>query len=214
VDLLVFLGRFTQRLTRWPTSTVDPVRTYTTPGDVTACVRARWPHDTPDVGSLVAAPGDYISEHYASLLLWGGSMLAVATLLAASAAAPPAWAIKLLKRLPGQIRPSWIDDVAAPIAYRSAWDVLMNLRVEGDDNKVDVWVSCELQDGTYLSGPLYSLNPDIDEDEDRELGLKAPVSRRSPSEDEPETLDVGAVSVSARYVKYVGWSYVRRESQR
>ena len=35
VGLLVFLGRFTQRLTRWPTSTVDPVRTYTTPGDVT-----------------------------------------------------------------------------------------------------------------------------------------------------------------------------------
>jgi hypothetical protein len=36
VDLLVFLGRFTQRFTRWPTSTADPIRTYTTPGDVTA----------------------------------------------------------------------------------------------------------------------------------------------------------------------------------
>jgi hypothetical protein len=35
VDLLVFLGRFTQRFTRWPTSTADPIRTYTTPGDVT-----------------------------------------------------------------------------------------------------------------------------------------------------------------------------------
>lgn len=75
-----------------------------------------------------------------------------------------------------------------------------------------MWVSCELHDGTYLAGPLYSLNPDVDEDADREFIITAPITRRGPTSDELEELDVGALSVSARYVKYVGWSYVRRAS--
>ncbi len=171
-------------------------------------VRALWPRGTPDVGRLVAEPHDYLIEDYRVAIGWGAGVLALATLLAAIAAVPPNWALELWRRAPLALQPRWLEEIGNPIVYKSAWGQLMNLAPPDIDGPVDVWVSCELQDGTYLSGPLFSLNPDVNEDPDREIILKAPVTRRPPDSDKTTVLDVGAVSISARYVKYVGWSYV------
>ncbi len=175
-------------------------------------IRVLAPEWSPDVGRLVDGPGAYFTERYVEVATWGGGVLGLAVLLAAIAAVPPQPVITAWRKLPEALQPAWLEDLGNPIVYRSAWDRLMQLRMDDYEGPVDVWVSCELQDGTYLAGPLYSLNPDVDEDADRELIIKAPVTRRGPVSNELEELDVGAVSVSARYVKYVGWSYVRRIS--
>ena len=174
--------------------------------------RVLLPQRTPDVGRLVEAPGNYVADHYLELASWGGGVLAVAIVLAALAAVPPKPVIAAWRKLPVALQPEWLEDLGNPIVYKSAWDRLMHLRPTDYEGAVEVWVACELQDGTYLSGPLYSLNPDVNEDADRELIMKAPVSRRGPDSEDLEELDMGAVSVSARSVKYVGWSYVRQGS--
>lgn len=171
-------------------------------------IRTLAPDSTPDVGVLITDPSGYFAEHYRSVGVWGAALLLSSITIAGLAAVPPRWLVTRWLSAPRWLQPRWLEEIGNPIVYRSAWDRLMNLVPEDQEGPVDVWVSCELQDGTYLSGPLFSLNPDVDEDADRELILKAPVLRRSPEADNPTRLDVGAVSVSARYVKYVGWSYV------
>lgn len=166
---------------------------------------------TPDAGALVESPHDYFETDYASVALWGLLLLALATGLATFFAVPPGWFVTLWKKLPTWLQPAWLEELGNPIVYKSAWDQLMHLRLDEDyTGNIDVWVSCELLDGTWLSGKLFSLNPDINETEDRELILKAPIQRRGLT-DEVTDLDVGAVSVSARSTKYVGWSYVQTD---
>lgn len=175
-------------------------------------IRTLVPERTPDVGRLVNGPAAYFTHHYVEVAVWGAALLAVAVLLAALAAVPPQPVIARWRKLPEALQPAWLEDLGNPIIYKSAWDRLMHLGAADYEGPVDVWVSCELHDGTYLAGPLYSLNPDVDEDADREFIIMAPITRRGPTSEELEELDVGALSVSARYVKYVGWSYVRRVS--
>lgn len=174
-------------------------------------VRFIWPGLTPDPGQLLASPDKYFSANYALVSGWTAILLAIATLLGALAALPPGPVLSAWRKLPSALQPQWLEDIGNPIVYKSAWSRLMHLRPEDYDGPIDVWVSCELQDGTYLAGPLFSLNPDVDEDADRELIIMAPVSYRSPTSTSTEELEVGAVTVSARNLKYVAWSYVRRD---
>ena len=175
-----------------------------------AVVRAAWGSITPDVGALVESPHDYFESHYASVAGWGLLLLLVATGLAAFFAVPPGWFVKAWKKFPDWLQPAWLEDLGNPIVYKSAWDQLMHLRLDdGYTGNIDVWISCELTDGTWLSGKLYSLNPDINETGDRELILTAPIERRGVETDDVTELNVGAISISARDTKYVGWSYIQ-----
>jgi hypothetical protein len=167
-------------------------------------VRASLGANTPDVGTLVSEPGRYISDNLGYVSIWAASLLASSTAL------PPSPVIEAWRRLPDWLQPGWLESLGNPIIYRSAWDQLRNLTPSDGAGAVEVWLLCELHDGTILTGRLYSLNPDVEEDADRELVLVAPIERRPPG-GEATGLGVGMVSISSAYLKYVGWSYVPLE---
>lgn len=174
-------------------------------------VRAVTVDHTPDVGKLVSEPGRYISDDLGYVSIWVASLLGLSTALAALAAVPPSPIITAWRRLPDWLQPAWLESLGNPIIYRSAWDQLRSLTPSDGNGAFEVWLLCELHDGTILTGELYSLNPDVEEDADRELVLVAPIERRPP-DGEVSMLDVGMVSISSAYLKYVAWSYVPKEA--
>lgn len=179
-----------------------------------ALARAFYPRATPDLDALVDGPGAYFKADYAAVTLWGLGLLGLATGLAAFFAVPPGWFVKLWKHLPKWLQPAWLEELGNPIVYKSAWDQLIHIRLDdGYTGPITVWVSCDLDDGSWVSGKLYSLNPDINETGDRELILVAPIQRLAPTGTAVEDLEVGAMSISSRNTKYVAWSYVQSDIQ-
>jgi len=69
-------------------------------------------------------------------------------------------------------------------------------------------IGCELNDGSYLGGELFTYNSDEDETGDRELALSSPITYRAAGDDPVDLEDVGAVSVSARQIKFLTVSYL------
>jgi Family of unknown function (DUF6338) len=130
------------------------------------------PQSTPDVGALVREPGAYVREYYALLAAWGAGLLAVACLLGATLASSDLSdrAGQFVRRIPGL---RWL----APSPTRrvqpvSAWWRLFHAH---DHLNARIYVGCELDDGSYVAGWLYSYTPDLPETGDRDLVLTAPV---------------------------------------
>ena len=106
----------------------------------------------------------------------------------------------VLGRWPPKFAPVFAEDITFTSAW---WDLFERYR----DAKV--YVGCELEDGSYLGGDLLTYNSDEDETENRELALAAPITfRASEADDDVELDDVGAVSVSARQIKFLTVSYL------
>jgi Family of unknown function (DUF6338) len=156
---------------------------------VFAVLRAAFPDHTPDVGRLVREGRTYFDAHYAYLGWWALGLLALACAFGF-----------VLGRWPPKFAPVFAEDITFTSAW---WDLFERYR----DAKV--YVGCELEDGSYLGGDLLTYNSDEDETENRELALAAPITfRASEADDEVELDDVGAVSVSARQIKFLTVSYL------
>ena len=156
---------------------------------VFAVLRAAAPDHTPDVGRLVRDGRTYFDAHYAYLGWWALGLLALACALGF-----------MLGRWPPRFTPVFADD----ITFTSAW---WDLFEQYPDSKV--YVGCELEDGSYLGGELFTYNSDEDETENRELALLAPITYRPAGvDDEVELDDVGTISVSARQIKFLTVSYL------
>lgn len=152
-------------------------------------LRAIIPGHTPDVGRLVRDGQSYFEAQYAYLGWWTLGLLALACGFGF-----------VLGRWPPRFAPVFADD----ITFTSAW---WDLFEQYPDSTV--YVGCELEDGSYLGGELFTYNSDEDETEDRELALSAPITYRSAgTDDEVELEDVGAVSVSARRIKFMTVTYL------
>jgi hypothetical protein len=168
-----------------------------------ACVHAWRPAWTPDIGALVRDPQQYLEREYDALFWWGLGVLVFACLLAAlaaSAAGSDWWA-----RATDSGPVSWITPQGG-VTKESTWWGLFSAY---PDRRV--YAGCTLDDGTYVGGWLLSYSPDSDETENRELALTGPLAFRAPEAEETDTLEVGAVTISARRLQYLTVSYLPLE---
>jgi hypothetical protein len=150
-------------------------------------IRPRW---TPDIGQLVRAPRPYFRSHYGSIGYWTIGLFVVACLVT--------WIVGR-----GGLRDAASRQV---IEFSSAWWHLMNTL--HPDQKA--YVGCQLEDGSYLSGPIYRCNTGIEETADRELILSSPVTLRQVDASETD-LGVGAVTISARRILYTTVTWIPKD---
>lgn len=150
------------------------------------------PHHTPDVGALARHPGVYARNHPAYLVWWIVAVLAVACVLGLVGAR-----VASLDRFPDLLKPK------GGVSADSAWWTLFH---QNPGNKI--YVGVVLEDDTYLAGALLSYSPDSDETADRELTLVGPIKFRPSGGESEVDLDVGAVAVSARRIRYMTVSYL------
>jgi hypothetical protein len=152
-------------------------------------LRTSFPHQTPNVGAIVNSGSLYVKSHYISVGWWAAGLLASSCGLA---------------YVLGRYKPEIAGRVVSGnIRFTSAWWELFNLYPESF-----VYVGCELQDGSYLSGHLLRYSTEVDETSDRELVLSAPISYRPSGEKAAAILEnVGAVTISARQLKFLTVTY-------
>jgi Family of unknown function (DUF6338) len=156
---------------------------------VFALFRATIPDHTPDLGRLVREGRDYFDANYSYITWWALGLLALACAFGF-----------VLGRWPPRFATIFADDITFTSAW---WDLFERYR----DAKV--YVGCELTDGSYLGGDLLTYNSDEDETENRDLTLSGPITfQASDAEDPIELEDVGAVSVSARQIKFMTVTYL------
>jgi Family of unknown function (DUF6338) len=171
-----------------------------------AVVRILLPSRTPDIGALVRHPADYVRGHYASLAWWGLGLLASACLLGVALASIESGAkiATVLRRIRGL---RWLAPPANPVIFNSAWWRLFH---EHEDSFC--YVGCHLDDGSFLSGWLFSYASDDEETGDRELTISAPVFFRPAGEVDGEELAIGAVAISARRIVSLFVTYVEDQN--
>jgi Family of unknown function (DUF6338) len=163
-----------------------------------ALVKPILPPQTPDVVPLLRDGTTYWHAHTVDLLQWGGLTLALACLIAVVLAAVAENAYGLVTRLPGV---EWL--LRRSVRTEPAWWLMFT-----EYRDKHVYVGCELTDGAYLGGLLYTFSPDSDETEDRELTLTGEVIYRSSGDEEEHLLNTGGVIVSARSIRFLTVSYL------
>ena len=78
----------------------------------------------------------------------------------------------------------------------------------------ETYVGCELTDGTYVGGTLWTYNATVKETPDREIALAAPISYRPSDRADPVTLeDVAIVALSASRIKFMTVTYVSEDNE-
>jgi Family of unknown function (DUF6338) len=162
----------------------------------------RWqPEHTPDPRRLISTPGPYFRGEYGYLLLWAAGLLLLACLIATLLAAirTTRWMERLLSS--GVL--GWLFKQS--VTTEPAWWQMFNSRIHPTKAR---YVGCELTDGAYLGGRLYSFSPDSAETADRELTLSAPITYRPVDGDDARDLEVSALIVSARQIKFLTVTYV------
>jgi len=140
-------------------------------------------HGIPDVGALVRGPHHYWLNHYRLVLGWSIGLFAFACGLgfASGTLVPPS--------------PS------RGTVHASAWWHMFEIFPRSEK-----WVGCELLDGAYISGQLYSYSLDSGETGDRELIIRAP-EYQAPEADLPVDLRSALTTVSARQIKFLSVNY-------
>jgi hypothetical protein len=144
------------------------------------------PERTIDVGALLAAPAEYLRLELPRLALTVALALAFACAIG----------VVVAERLPT----NW-----GRISRASAWHQMFR------DRTGIIAVGCELDDGGYVSGHLFSYAEDTAETADRELVLTGPLEYRT-SGGKTVLLGSSGVIVSARRIKFLEVSYLRAAS--
>lgn len=152
------------------------------------------PHHTPEVRRLILDGAGYAAPRVAYLLLWASAALGVSSGLA-----------MLLGRRPGPVRAiaRW---VTPPVAVDvSAWTHLFEEGPRG----AEVYVGCDLRDGSYVGGLLAWYSTQDEETPDRDLVVAEPITYRPPGAEEDETISgFSRLVISARDVKRLYVSYI------
>jgi hypothetical protein len=142
--------------------------------------RTFWSSGTPDIGALVSKPHTYWLNHYRLVAGWGLALFIAACMIGFLAGT--------------FIRP-------AKSLRASAWVGMFE--VFPKDQK---WIGLELQDGSFLSGQLYSYSLDPEETDDRELVLRDP-EYRAPGMKNLVPLGSALTVVSAREIRFLSVNY-------
>lgn len=147
--------------------------------------RACFPHITPDVEQIVTRPQAFINAYYLSASCWAAGLAAFACGLAVLAA-------RVLPELPGE-NTAW-----------NAWNLAFWKDPRAQTN--EIYVGCELTDGSYIAGYLRRHSTEPDETENRDLTLEAPITYIVDGEQ--AELPVNNTIVSAKQIKFITVSYV------
>jgi Family of unknown function (DUF6338) len=150
-----------------------------------AILRAALPHHTPRIGSIVRDPRPYLEANLAYVLWWGFGLLAVAVAAGVGLAF-------LTTRGGGEV------------IYESAW--YRALHYYPDE---DLYVGCALNDGSWVEGFVGWFNDDVEESENRDLMLVAPIMYR-PAGGEELRLRPGVMAtiVAARRLVFLEVSHL------
>jgi hypothetical protein len=165
-------------------------------------IRVLLPGETPDIHRLIFSSHSYLADHYVLTGWWAAAFLAVAVLGSFGAAealsSEQLGRVRFLKRLAVPPDPSTM----------SAWWLAFTYR---GSEKVDIYVGCAVDDGSYVSGRLRSFSQVAEDSEDRDLVLRAPISVRPPGGARAEVIDGAALmAISARHIVTTTVTYVRR----
>jgi hypothetical protein len=164
-----------------------------------ALFRLWQPTHAPEPRRLLSSPGVYFVQEYGYLLLWGTGLLTLSCLIATILAALQG--IGPMKRLLEWKLTRWL--FSPSVKTEPAWWQMFKRHPT-----MACYVGCELQDGSYVAGQLYSFSPESDETPDRELTMSAPITYRPSGSDESDTLDVSAIILSAREIKLLTVTYL------
>jgi hypothetical protein len=135
----------------------------------------RWlmPTRTPNVRGLLLNPSGFAREHHVHLLWWSLALIAFATLIGAIWGDPRL--IEKRQVLLSHRALRWVSaSTATDIRVESAWHRIFHLY--DNDGKGPVQVGVQLDDGSYITGQMWSFNPAFEENQDRELILSAPLT--------------------------------------
>jgi hypothetical protein len=166
-------------------------------------IRILWPGGTPDIRRLLFDRQSYLPGHYVLTGWWAVALLAIAVL--GSIGVAEAQSSERLSRIP------WLTWLAAPPdpSVMSAWWVAFKYRVP---KKVDIYVGCVVDDGSYVSGKVRTFSQVAEDSADRDLVLQAPIRVRPPGGSQAELIDRAALmTISARHIVTMTVSYVRRQ---
>jgi hypothetical protein len=98
-----------------------------------------------------------------------------------------------------------------PIRQTSGWSVIADL-YESEDNPPYVYVGCQMKDGSYVSGPLWTLSHRAEEDQNRDLVISAPILFRAAGGDEIVKLETVHYSImSASDVSRIDITHLRNQ---
>jgi MFS family permease len=176
------------------TLTITSILCDLTVAALVAVLRIRFPRAVPDIGQLVRDPADYARARYATLGWWSAGLLAAACLLGLLLAS-----VDLTGTLERCSRVRWLGWLLPPVStsvrLESHWWWLFR-----QYPRRRKYVTCHLDDGSYLSGWLVSYATMADETPDRELVLTRPLYHRPPDSDEEQALDYDAAAISARHI--------------
>ena len=117
----------------------------------------RWiaPSNTPDVGLFLRTPGLYFRDQLPYLASWTAAIIALSTGLAFFAG----------RHLPRK---------RGGLVFASAWWRVFEIADKFKTFKgCKIYVGCELTDGSYVSGRLWSYNATVKETPDRDIVLTA-----------------------------------------
>jgi Family of unknown function (DUF6338) len=171
-------------------------------GMVFGLIRVIWPGRTPDVRSLLFQPHAYLQAHYVTTAWWGGAFIVAAVFGAAGVAFAQG------SRRFGRIR---LFRLLAPLpdpSSMSAWWIAFSGR---DLSKEEIHVGCTMDDGSFISGRLYSYSQLGADSADRDLVLRAPLSVRAVGSPEAAPIERAALmTVSARNIISMMVTYVRK----
>ena len=171
-------------------------------GMVFGVVRVIWPGGTPDVRSLLFQPHAYLQAHYVATAWWAGAFIVVAVFGAVGVAFAQA-SVRL-----GDIG---LFRLLAPLpdpSSMSAWWIAFSGR---DPSKEEIHVGCTMDNGSFISGRLYSYSQLGEDSADRDLVLRAPLSVRAAGSQEAQPIERAAlITVSARNIVSMTVTYVRK----
>jgi hypothetical protein len=141
-------------------------------GLLAAAIRSRYPHSTPNVGTLVRSPAGYARSHYAELTWWALAAVGFATLLAVVAADP-----RITRNLSraGESRVArWLTgSTHANIKQGTAVYGLVHMFDNTKSGRGRVHITATMTDGTLVHGYLKSY--DVGADEHGEFVLSEPM---------------------------------------
>jgi hypothetical protein len=165
-------------------------------------LRALAPRIVPDPGQVAQDPQKFYQSRTSQSLIWGIGLLGLACLIATVLAAIAESSVldRLLKHQLFQ----WL--FRQTIKPQSAWFQMFT--AHKDDKELSVYLECNLTDGAYIAGYLWTYSPDADETQDRELTLRYPILVRDVGATEALLAKAGSVVVSARCISYLTVSYV------
>jgi hypothetical protein len=164
----------------------------------------RWflPRDTPDISTWLRDGNSYWIDHAKLTLPWSGGVFLFACLAGFVSADTR---IRKLTRKPLD----WLSP--GVITLESAWSSLLNM-YEDDSSVISIYIGCQLNDGSYVSGPLYSLNEKVEETSDREVILTAPILFRQENQDSVVELTILFTAISARNITRLDVSHLTDKS--